>query len=1713
MSDARPIHQIDPELCSQPDDAEPSFSYEQESFLVGAKEEDVEDEFHRRLQSSRRDSGGSFWRTSSSSAEFAGPNFSSMSMKQRQDSTTSVSERKTSGRLGVALQMQTPEQNDSNKSAKKIKDSGVATKESKKYSKQRSRDRINKMDAHNSELDLGHLEEETSAPLLIPPTEGSVSRSSSDHSGSLLYGKNLHPPRNGVLLGKSSSLIFPTGVEAPGAEEAQKNTSKTREINLRLDQCETVRWPMKKKLNLENMQLSAAEIPVSYLFETPLGNTLYKLSLAKNRLSTVPAKLVQCLPILKHLDLSQCELVTLPEKWDLPQLKKLNLSHNKLTDFPDEAMLEGIPELQDLNMYGNKVSEIVVPRNSKLLSKLEILNLGYNDLAFLPDDLDQIKSLRILKVMNNFLEKVPMRVCEMDIKTIDVSSNPVVQPPVETCERGICSMKRYYHCLRQEAQSKHKALEEVQKKLLKHKKREEKKKFPKKIPRFFSTSIKSNSSISMSSDKSFTEEGNSQSLHSTSEEPSVLPSKVESRGLGRTRSISFDEAMAIREDADGDDEMVGGLKAANSSMPDVEILQSALAGAVSEEVPLAKPEDAVVNDTLKVIFVGMAMAGKTSMIKRLIEGRDAVIPQSDDRTIGVDIYEWDPHNNKDRPHVDTRIDIEDKAVSKDVDVKFSVWDFAGQHVYHATHELFFSPHALYVVVWDMGSTNQSTHRQKTGSQDRGAFSLGYDSSDEEDDDDFIFEEEGRRADRALERDIDEKVQFWVECIQSCAPGAAILPVASFDDYFDNEEEAKRRCNILQQRLKKHEERRIAGIKERLEEYTSENRANDEAAHRLRKLMCSYTRPKIIFGGENDSVVRVSGTEYTGFDRLTQRIVQLATGREKAGYRYPIFRGHVGARIPRMRIEVRDAVREMRDKFKVVEWGYFTDALRKRGLTNVEDISDALHFLTNTGELSYFGIVLADRQKVQKMGDSEVCKQRNMKMDGIDNSDEFVVVDDDDDLDDDLMDYEDAAVVSIDDTSLTAPSSQGDGSLSTFDEFNSSSLSQYVFLNPRWLVAAVACILRHDLDREIRETRRSFATESRVDSVYEGNLNCPVITAEDALMLWQAKKFTKKAADRAQEYSNNMKLTPFIFLQRLLIRFGVFVPIDLSIEKAFLGGKEYAKAIGDASKPPAMVIEMEQGPSPESHFFFLPSLLGPGEPAEAWTYKNTDSWKTTLCHSVLFPDGVPPGLMERITAAVLSTVYAVSKGCELIVHSPFHAKKIKTLDGPLRVKEILCWRTAFFLKVGTEVKNDKGEVKESVVEIFAHLVDRESHLCVGSDSMGAGMRRLVISAKGQVGDGGRKIWNGGYLLVLKSAGKIMAEYGGLEYEKQAFCPECISKMSVSEASSWNASLLREASRNGESTMRCNHGHRIDTRLVTGPIDSLSKVNMQTTIPVKFNDSDPAVPVNDLLRSIVLVGLWDGKARKVVRVGSGFIVDKKRGLIVTASHTLMNIWGDKSSPFGENYYGLRDGKVVIGIIPKQKEGDRGTEAVFRYFAKIVAKDPSIDEKGECHLDACVLRITTRMETDVFGNGDGCGDQPEILLLNNPDALKREKLQPLKVTDKCELDEQVRILGFNQGGEGLLGPGERLNRYVDFARGYVCKKFATQAGAGYLRHRFKPHKEIVVICPTIGGHSGGPCVNQKGEVIGILSRADPAEKQRCYLVPSYEWKDLVKRAKNSY
>jgi hypothetical protein len=127
----------------------------------------------------------------------------------------------------------------------------------------------------------------------------------------------------------------------PSLEERSQRdheSDKTQQVAMRLHQCETgVSCGGKLKLNLDDLELRATDIPVTALMDSPIGKSLFKLSLSRNPLCSLPDKLVQNLPSLYLLELSLCELVTLPILWYMPQLRKLNLSYNKLTEFPSKV--------------------------------------------------------------------------------------------------------------------------------------------------------------------------------------------------------------------------------------------------------------------------------------------------------------------------------------------------------------------------------------------------------------------------------------------------------------------------------------------------------------------------------------------------------------------------------------------------------------------------------------------------------------------------------------------------------------------------------------------------------------------------------------------------------------------------------------------------------------------------------------------------------------------------------------------------------------------------------------------------------------------------------------------------------------------------------------------------------------------------------------------------------------------------------------------------------------------------------------------------------------------------------------------------------------------------------------------------------------------------------------------------------------------------------
>lgn len=82
------------------------------------------------------------------------------------------------------------------------------------------------------------------------------------------------------------------------------------------------------------------------------------------------------------------------------------------------------------------------------------------------------------------------------------------------------------------------------------------------------------------------------------------------------------------------------------------------------------------NTEIKLIFVGNSTAGKTSLSRFL---RERLFQFGQPSTHGIKTEKWQPEGHE---------------------IQVNIWDFGGQEYYHATHRLFLSQNAVYVLLWD-----------------------------------------------------------------------------------------------------------------------------------------------------------------------------------------------------------------------------------------------------------------------------------------------------------------------------------------------------------------------------------------------------------------------------------------------------------------------------------------------------------------------------------------------------------------------------------------------------------------------------------------------------------------------------------------------------------------------------------------------------------------------------------------------------------------------------------------------------------------------------------------------------------------------------------------------------------------------------------------------------------------------------------------------------
>jgi len=105
---------------------------------------------------------------------------------------------------------------------------------------------------------------------------------------------------------------------------------------------------------------------------------------------------------------------------DLPHLKRLTLSSNRLTVFPD---VSGMPNLIQLNVGSNRIRDIPVFHHSRLLS----LDLHFNHLTEIPDL--HLPTLRKLNGFHNQIRKISNFSFLKRLKYLNLRSNVLTEIP------------------------------------------------------------------------------------------------------------------------------------------------------------------------------------------------------------------------------------------------------------------------------------------------------------------------------------------------------------------------------------------------------------------------------------------------------------------------------------------------------------------------------------------------------------------------------------------------------------------------------------------------------------------------------------------------------------------------------------------------------------------------------------------------------------------------------------------------------------------------------------------------------------------------------------------------------------------------------------------------------------------------------------------------------------------------------------------------------------------------------------------------------------------------------------------------------------------------------------------------------------------------------------------------------------------------------------
>lgn len=136
-------------------------------------------------------------------------------------------------------------------------------------------------------------------------------------------------------------------------------------------------------------------------------------------------------------DISSCELSEVP-KGVFSLCKVLNkesllLHNNNLSCLKSEGNMLDLSALRILDLHYNQLKEL--PEDIGKLRHLQILNLEHNLLRSLPDSIVSLSALQTLNIKGNQLKNFPNGLCQLcSLRFLDVSDNFITRLPSDFCQ-------------------------------------------------------------------------------------------------------------------------------------------------------------------------------------------------------------------------------------------------------------------------------------------------------------------------------------------------------------------------------------------------------------------------------------------------------------------------------------------------------------------------------------------------------------------------------------------------------------------------------------------------------------------------------------------------------------------------------------------------------------------------------------------------------------------------------------------------------------------------------------------------------------------------------------------------------------------------------------------------------------------------------------------------------------------------------------------------------------------------------------------------------------------------------------------------------------------------------------------------------------------------------------------------------------------------------